>query len=198
MLHTGVFFFLHSGLAHKLEILEEQVSYRHWHLHLRRSLKSQAPRRLHSEHWNHPAVDHVARGSLPQHVRCEKPCRLHVDSISKGVERVELLLLRWCIGGSNDGRGGSCLPSLVKALWYPASSPSTSSLPYTSPRNTRTHSKNPRQLNNTVKMSDDEERVTMPFKFVTGTCTSRPSHELEQALTMPQLVRPDCCPTRHE
>lgn len=39
--------------------------------------------------------------------------------------------------------------------------------------------------NSTAKMSDDEERVTMPFKFVTGESSTSPEAKQSLALTLP-------------
>ena len=111
------------------------VSYRYREPHLRCGLKSQAPRRLHSEHGDDAAVDHVAGCSLSQRIRCENSSRLHVDSVSKEWRGSSLLLPTLVVSAEAAIEGGGAVCQAWSKLSC-LSRPSTSSLPYTSSSDT--------------------------------------------------------------
>lgn len=68
------------------------------------------------------------------------------------------------VGGGEPG----VLPSLVRARSIRVAPPCTSSLLLSSSSSRSVTNTSFDLFDNTAKMSDDEERVTMPFKFVTG------------------------------
>ena len=163
--HTGVLFLLRDR-QYAVNLWGEGYAYRHRHPHLRRSLHPESPYGLGSHGRSAQHVGRKESGGLHLGVVLSAGCRTGQGSMLS-----ELCGRAWRARASFNGRTRNGCAGASR--WESEFTSSTSS-PDRIPRGAKQHLYYRTDTRaNTANMSDDEERVTMPFKFVTG-MSSRP------------------------